>query len=44
MSAPNPNTETRTAMQDTVKGKGLSGPHSTTAELFAALNSDETNK
>lgn len=44
MSTPAPNTETRTAMQDTLNSGNLSGPFLTIEELFAALNTEDSNK
>lgn len=39
-----PNAETRAAMQDAMEGNNLSGPYSTTDELFAALDAEDTNE
>lgn len=36
-----PNAETRTAMQDTLDGKNLSGPYSSASALFSALEDDD---
>ncbi len=44
MPAPNPNTETRTAMQDVAQGDNLSGPFSVMDDLLAALETEGTNK
>ena len=44
MPTPNPNVETRTAMQDVAQGDNLSGSFSTLDDLLAALDTEETSK